>query len=80
MVSGAPYRFKVRKDDEEQTIALYKTPYKQEAKVRMGSKEAIFEFTKEGAVFKDGDKLPEEIEKKIKEAIMQYLFNRRIHK
>jgi len=74
------YKLKLKKDDEVYNISFWKIPFKQEATVKMGSKTAIYIFTKAGAEFKDGDTLPAEFEEKIKVAIMQYCFNRRIHK
>lgn len=80
MVSGNPYKFMIRRGNEEHIIRIWKTPNKQEAIARMGSQQAIFEFTKEGAVFIAGDKFSREFEDRIKDAIMQYFFNTRIHK
>lgn len=80
MVSGRVYKFKIRKGEEEDTIRIWKTPFKQEATARMGSKEAIFKFSKEGISFQDGERFPAEIEQRIKDVIMQYIYNRRIHK
>lgn len=79
-VGGMVYHIRFKRGEEVFNIRIWKIPYEQRAIVRVGQKEAIFKFTKEGAEQIDGEKFPTEMEDTIKSAIMKYLFNSRIHK
>ena len=77
---NTPYRFRVKKDGDEYHVRIWKIPHKQKAIVKVDTKEAVFKFTEAGAELIEGEKFPTDMEDTIKSAIMQYLFNRKIHK